>query len=95
MAQDGEIIVNFVSLADNIQALSKLEQNLNNRKLNVSFNTAKGATADSLIAVAEQLQAIGQALGAVVMKTRLEANKARTGFSQADMHVQKEMVCLQ
>lgn len=90
MAQSGEIIVNAGVLNANIQKLETLEQNLRNRKLNITFNSAKGAMADSLLETAEQLRGVSQSLCELANRMRLAVIKARDDFDLADLKAVQE-----
>ena len=90
MAQNGEITVNSSVLNANLQKLATLEQNLRNRKLNISFNSAKGAVADSLLETAEQLRGVAQSLCELTNRMQLAVINARDTFEQADQQAQQE-----
>lgn len=90
MAQNGEMVVTPSVLNENIQKLATLEQNLRNRKLNISFNGAKGSVPDKLTATAEQLRGVSQSMCELAHSMQLAVIKARDTFDLADLQAVQE-----
>ncbi len=84
MAGSVEIIVNPTALAKSEQKLATLSRGVANRKLKVSFIKGKGATADSLVATAKQLEDIGTTLSLLISKTQGAVMQTRVSFAETD-----------
>lgn len=84
-AKQTEIKVNIAVLDMKAKELFQLGENLFNRRVEIQFTHAKGDVADNLLAVAEQLNAMGDALATLALNTHMTISYARHKFAEADL----------
>lgn len=85
VAMKAEIKVNLSTLNVKAKELSQLGENLSNRRVEIQFTHAKGDVADNLLAVAEQLNAMGDTLAILALNTYATLVYAKQKFIEADV----------
>lgn len=84
-AKQTEIKVNIAVLDMKANELCQLGGNLSNRRVEIQFTHAKGDVADNLLAVAEQLNAMGDTLAILALNTYAALIYAKQKFTEADI----------
>lgn len=84
MGDSVQIKVNMAELEKNERTLAALSRSITNRKVKVQFTNAKGAVADNLIDVANQLNKIGTVLASLIQNTETATINTRISFTNSD-----------
>jgi len=78
------VIVNFSRLSETKRKLTELQSNLENRKLNIKFEKASGETVEAVKQLAEELNAVTDALALYIKGSLNAVQLAENAFRETD-----------